>query len=342
MDICPTQIANLAVTYRCNSRCLYCDIWKKKDPESELSLQELDSFFQNNYSILKKVRSIQLTGGEPFLRSDLPDITEIIYNILPDCFIWIPTNGLIPERICSLVERILQYDQSLGISISIDGIGAKHDNQRGIPGSYKKSLETLKNLSNYMREYPNLTLSVGFTLSPYNIDEALKVHKLAMDYDADFSLRPVNISEIYYGKQERPSYSQDLSNILFELSKSSIRRKGWLKSIPFLSFLRGIPQFIKDPKIRPVDCSAGSKSFFLDPYGNLYPCIAFNYKIGNIRYTPFSDLWFSTRADKVRENVSRLECPGCWVECETFREIKNDKIYLMKNILRTVTEGGFF
>jgi MoaA/NifB/PqqE/SkfB family radical SAM enzyme len=342
MDIYPTQIANFAVTYRCNSRCSYCYIWKKNDHESELSLHEIESLFRNNYDILKKVSSIQLTGGEPFLRPDLPDITKVIHDILPKCFIWIPTNGLIPEKIHTMVGEILQDVKSLGISISIDGIGAEHDKQRGLQGSYQKSLETLKILSNYRREYSNLSLSVGFTLSPYNIDEALKVHQLAIDYDADFSLRPVNTSEIYYGITEKPLYNQELLDVLHALSKSSIKRKGWQKSITFLSFLRGIPQFLRDPKRRPVKCSAGSKSFFLDPYGNLYPCIALNYRIGNIRDTSFQDLWFSKRADKVRENISKMGCPGCWVECETFREIKNNKMFLIETLLSAFLKRDFF
>lgn len=82
MNNYPTQIANFAVTYRCNSRCQNCNIWQK-EPEDELTLTEIIKFFTVNQDLLKKVKSVQLTGGEPFLRDDLPQIATSITKISP-------------------------------------------------------------------------------------------------------------------------------------------------------------------------------------------------------------------------------------------------------------------
>lgn len=98
MNIYPTQIGNFAVTYRCNSKCQNCNLWQKK-PENELTLSEIDEFFSVNRGIFKDVKSIQLTGGEPFLRSDLPEIAGIVSKNIPGCMVWIPTNGLDPELV---------------------------------------------------------------------------------------------------------------------------------------------------------------------------------------------------------------------------------------------------
>ena len=89
----PTQIANFAVTYRCNSRCQNCNIWQK-EPSDELTLTEIIKFFTVNRDFLRNVKSIQLTGGEPFLRDDLPQIVTTITKTIPGIMVWVPTNGL--------------------------------------------------------------------------------------------------------------------------------------------------------------------------------------------------------------------------------------------------------
>ena len=73
------MIANFAVTYRCTSRCRTCSIWKMDQPErGELSLEEIRGLFSSNRGFLRDVRSIQITGGEPFLRADLPELVSSI------------------------------------------------------------------------------------------------------------------------------------------------------------------------------------------------------------------------------------------------------------------------
>ena len=342
MSLLPTQIANFAVTYKCNSKCLNCNIWQKPINRNELTLKEIKLFLQNNSNLLKKVKSIQLTGGEPFLRDDLPSIIKTINYSNPKCSIWIPTNALIPNRISYMVKQIIQWEITLGISVSVDGIGKTNDIQRGITGSYKKALKTIKNLSDIRKRYQNLKLSIGFTLSPNNFNEVTKVQELANEHDFDFSLRPVNISQIYYENEGRIFYDHEVKKILKNVSNSTIKRKGWLRSLTFLAYVRGIPRFLKDPKDRPINCSAGTRSFFLDPYGNIYPCIVFNRKMGNIREKNFTEIWYSQEAEEIRREIYEKKCPGCWLECETFRDIINDEKYLAETFLNTALKGSPF
>jgi MoaA/NifB/PqqE/SkfB family radical SAM enzyme len=341
MGLLPKQISNFAITYKCNSKCLNCNIWKKPINRSELSLNEIKLFFQNN-NLLKKVKSLQLTGGEPFLRDDLPSIIQTINSSNPNSSIWIPTNALIPDRISYMVERILQCKSSLGISVSVDGIGKTNDFHRGITGSYKKALRTIKNLSEIRKSYQGLRLSIGFTLSPNNFNEVNKVQELAYEHDFDFSLRPVNISQIYYENERRLFYDHEVEKILKDVSNSTIKRKGWLGSLTFLAYVRGIPRFLRDPKDRAISCSAGTRSFFLDPYGNIFPCIVFNRKMGNIREKSFNEIWYSPKTEEIRREIYEKKCPGCWLECETFRDISNDEKYLAETFLNTVLKGSPF
>lgn len=82
----PTQIANFAVTYRCTSRCQNCNIWQKK-PDDDITLDEIAQFFSTNRDYFRNVKTIQLTGEEPFLRKDLPEIAIIMTKNIPECLI---------------------------------------------------------------------------------------------------------------------------------------------------------------------------------------------------------------------------------------------------------------
>lgn len=93
-----TSISNLAITSRCNGRCSMCNIWKLP-PTEDPSVEKIEGFFKENKGFLKHLELIQLTGGEPFLRDDLPEIAQIVNETAPKCMIWCPTNGLLPEKI---------------------------------------------------------------------------------------------------------------------------------------------------------------------------------------------------------------------------------------------------
>ena len=122
------MIANFAVTYRCTSRCRTCSIWKMDQPErGELSLEEVRDLFSSNRGFLRDVGSIQITGGEPFLRADLPELVSSIREQLSGCTFWIPTNGMTPRSIEKETRAMLEFlgGRGLGISVSIDGVGAR-------------------------------------------------------------------------------------------------------------------------------------------------------------------------------------------------------------------------
>ena len=329
-----SQIANFAVTYKCNSKCKTCNIWKIPNPEEQkLSINEIQEFFESNNEYLKNVKSVQLTGGEPFLRDDLADIVRLFVEHIPECVIWIPTNGISSEVITSTVNRILVDKIRLGISVSIDGIGNTHDVMRGVEGCYDNCLETLASLSSLNTEHPSFTLSVGMTLTPSNYHQTLEVYRLSKQYYADFSLRPVHQSDIYYRNQLSNSLKPHLEElmVMFRIIARDIKDdKGLKKSVSFIRYLRGVLDYIQEPHNRTLPCSAGTSSIFLNPYGDVYPCIMMNEKLGNIRDENLFEIMSSEKAENARGVISNLVCPKCWVECETYRDIWKDKIGLIE------------
>jgi MoaA/NifB/PqqE/SkfB family radical SAM enzyme len=57
-----TSISNFAVTSRCNGRCTMCNIWRT-EPTEDPTLEQIESFFEENRDFLTDLEFIQLTGG---------------------------------------------------------------------------------------------------------------------------------------------------------------------------------------------------------------------------------------------------------------------------------------
>ena len=178
--------ALVAVTYRCNSRCIMCNIWKEK-PGEEVPA----SFYGRLPSTLT---NINLTGGEPFLRKDLPEIVEVIKRRCNDPRMVINTNGFTPELIEGAARKIASVSRKVGIRVSIDGIGEAHDRTRGVSGAYGRALRTLKSL----KALGIRDLGVAFTAAGENLTEISKVYALSRELGVEFTIAVAHSSEVYF------------------------------------------------------------------------------------------------------------------------------------------------
>ena len=335
------MIANFAVTYRCNSRCRTCGIWATEDrSRDELSIDEIETFFEVEREFLSGVRSIQLTGGEPYLRGDISAIAGAVWRSIPEAFIWVATNGLLPESIVDRTTEILSLQNrgGLGVTISIDGVGQTHDDQRGIEGAYTRVLETLNRLSRLREAHPDMRLSIGMTITPQNQHQITQVLRVAERHDADLTVRPANYSETYYKNSgvEGEWDQRALRVGLRAVAGHYIKKRGFFRAAPVISYLRRVPGYTSGDSRR-FPCSAGSSSFYLDPFGAVYPCLFIGSKIGDIREGRLSKAWRSDEAERMRRMVAGRRCPGCLVECETMRDIRKDATGLMLAALGGVT-----
>jgi MoaA/NifB/PqqE/SkfB family radical SAM enzyme len=334
-----TMIANFAVTYRCQGRCAHCNIWRADSGMDELNLGEIRDLFMENRELLGGVTHIQITGGEPFMREDLPEIVSTISGALPGCTYWIPTNGLEPNRIEESTERILRAlgGKAIGVTVSLDGAPKTHDSLRGVEGSHTAAVETLKRLTELRHRHPGLRLSIGMTIGPENQAEISETYDITRSHDVGFSFRPVNISDIYYRKTTRPGGPIDPDELLpavQRIGRDLIRRRGLLRSTPPLMYMQGAIDYVRNRGTRSLPCSAASRSFFLDPTGDVYPCIIMDAKLGNIREESLTEIWLSDRAEEIRGQINKGRCPGCWVECEAYRDIDRDRWGLAATALR--------
>jgi len=229
--------------------------------------------------------------------------------------IWLPTNGLLPEKIFETTRQMVSNSDipRIGVTVSLDGEGEMHDIQRGIDEGYKKALETIRLLSKLKEN--GLSLSTGFTLTSDNYKHAAIIQKISYRLGADFSFRPINISEHYYQNLgENGNLTDGIFPFLDAIAYTLKKERGIIGNLTYLAYIQGAKEYISQKRTLP--CSAADESVFIDTLGGVYPCIVMNHKLGNIHENSLKDVLSSPSAHEAIEIISILECPTCWLECE--------------------------
>ena len=166
-----------SVTAACQSKCKTCQIGAMfcQDPsraKKDLRLDEIEKIFKN----MRPVYFFNMSGGEPFLRPDLPEIVELACKYIKPRVVHTPTNGIMTERIAEHTEKIIrivrQYDKNVPVTVkpSIDGVGKLHDEIRGVEGNFNQLLKTIVSLKRLEDCYDNFHLELGTVVSNFNID----------------------------------------------------------------------------------------------------------------------------------------------------------------------------
>ena len=182
-NLYPSPLLNdliLFVTERCNMRCRHCMFWQRIDtPGSEFSLEQIEAVAGS----LQPLRTIALTGGEPFLRKDIVQIVEAFYEINHSQHVQVDTNGLQLEPMINLLNQNLAeaYQSHLTFQISLDGLEENHDLLRQSPGSFRKTVENLKKLATIKSNYPYFRLVVLTNINSLNYGDIEPVSRLLWD-----------------------------------------------------------------------------------------------------------------------------------------------------------------
>jgi len=300
------RAAVIAVTYRCNSRCTMCDIWKREDAPPEVAA---DFYLR----LPPSLREVNLSGGEPFLRGDLGLVIDNIRRRCRGARIVVSTNGLLPQRALEL----LGGRRHVGVRVSIDGLEEEHDRIRGVPGNYRRALETLDGLQRAGFK----DLGISYTISAESQPRLSALKRIADDRGMEFTCSVVHSSDFYFGQQEgelphQEAHLRELEDLVRRQLRSA-RPKEWFRAYyttGLIRKLRGRP--------RMIPCHAIEEFFYLDPYGNVYPCNMLDRPIGNLQEKDYDQL--------AREAAGTLayvrRCPvQCWMVCTVAPAMRRDK-----------------
>lgn len=161
----------IELTKQCNLKCKFCyAILPCKNYQNELDTQKICMFLEKFK--ISGGRKVLFTGGEIFLRPDLREI--ILFSKSVGLFVDIFTNGtLIKEN----DVRFLADHINL-VNISLDGPMRFHDNVRGVPGSYNRTLKTIALFSKY-----NIKFLIQSMITPSNIHQIDWLIKIIKKYN---------------------------------------------------------------------------------------------------------------------------------------------------------------
>lgn len=328
---CPVKprYINFLVTYKCNGRCVMCDIWKryqdnKELANEELTLEEIKNFLERDKPFLSELRHIGLTGGEPFLREDLAEIIRAIRQILPRTTTGPQTNGLLPELVKERLKEIKEFYPEVGLAVSLDGIGETHDKIRGVKGAFGKAIKTIE----YAKGLGIESITSGMTILSSNHNQILKVAKLVESHGCEFSCFLPDSSYYFYN----PNKSYQLSD---EERKEVIEE---LRNFSYHYYMDNLRLQLEGKRKKTFSCYSNYTSVVIDPYGNVVPCILRSEIMGNIREKPLKEIMYGKKAKEIRKKLKNCTC---WNQCEVSSSALVDPFGVIRWFLTSSDKKGF-
>lgn len=327
-----------SVTNICQSRCKTCNIWElyKKNPpkrQTELTLPEIEKIF----SSMGHIYVFNISGGEPFLRNDLVQIIESACNHLRPGIIHIPTNAIAIRKIKKQVSEIIRLLETkfpsvrLTIKPSLDHIGEKHDEIRGMPGNFEKVIDLFHYLQKQQTEHKNVHAELGTVISCWNVDdiEAISEYVTKLGPDSYRNEIAENRSEMFNQNNSitpTPDNYEKAISFFIKQIQNNMKNKIFFQRITNafrLVYYDLAVQTMREKK-QIIPCYGGISNAHMTPYGDIWACCTLGYEksMGNLRDHDydFKLLWNSRQAKKVRNDIRNGSC-HCPLANQTYSSI---------------------
>ncbi len=312
------------VTSICNEKCRHCFYWEELNQRGDLTLEQIKRISQT----MPAITDLWISGGEPFMRKDLPEIIETFSRNNGVRWINLPTNGLFKDRAHDWLPRVLDRCPQLRIdlNVSVDGFRETHEKIRGVPGCYGKTLEMIQSLPALVGRYRRqLRVNVNTCLNSDNYAELIDFMKFVFNelpvdgqylqlirgnpMDPDLkNIPPRALQEIYdFARVLYEKYSERMFRHLGGLSRGLAKTAyvGTLalhNKIQYANYLESTPW--------PMACTAGETFCVIDYNGDVRAC-ELRGKLASLRdyEYDFSKFW----SDRLRQKeLNQIVCDQCW------------------------------
>jgi radical SAM protein with 4Fe4S-binding SPASM domain len=252
----PLHVA-LELTYRCNLGCTHCYV--DLDEPDELTFEE----WKEVLSQLKAAGTVYLllTGGEIMSRTDFLDIATYARN--HGFFVGILTNcTLVTPAIAKAIAELRPF--SLGTSL-YGARAANHELVTQVPGSFQKTLEGIRLLVD-----AGLVPTVQTIVLNTNAAELTQIRELVEGLGA----------RAHINAGMAPSKTGADFPFQHEPTDEELLSCGCQLDSPGPSEHSGSQL-----------CKAGRGICSVSPHGDVFPCIMFPLKLGNLRESTFDSIW---------------------------------------------------
>ena len=311
------------VTSRCNALCRTCFYWQELNQKGDLSFDEIKILSET----MSHFHDLLLSGGEPSLRNELPEIVNLFYRNNGIRRIYFPTNGLKPQRIRELVGRILQENNELEVYLnnSIDGLPETNDRIRSVPGNFNKSLETIRFTQTLKPRFgPRLQINVNSVICAENYNELVELGRFFLDNERlDYHYFQI-IRGDPLDKSLKKVPTEELRSLYKEITKiqkvyasrqgdNGGAVNGWFRKSIYASVFNfhNRTQFnnYTENTPWPMPCTAGETSLVIDYDGTVRAC-ELRGSIGSLRDhgCNFQALWNSKVRDEEVKSIAKDKC----------------------------------
>jgi MoaA/NifB/PqqE/SkfB family radical SAM enzyme len=214
------------------------------------------------------------------------------------------------------VARLSRHapDSKIIINFSLDGIGDRHDELRGVPGNYKKVKDTYRKLK--AAAHPNVTVGIHTVVSQFNVHEvpALRTH-VREEFGPDSFITEVAEERLELdtiGEDITPSadaYGAVVEDLLSDMNTTVSEGMGGVVQAFRREYYQVAHRTLKEQR-QVLPCYAGLASAQVAPNGDVWTCCTRAESMGNLRASQFDfdAVWRSRRADELRTSIRRGEC----------------------------------
>ncbi|MBP7195858.1 MAG: radical SAM protein [Anaerolineaceae bacterium] len=294
---------DLALTYRCNNDCAHCYNARSRS-YPELPTESWKSIIDKVWSL--KIPHVVFTGGEPTLRSDLPEL--VAYAEQTGLVAGLNTNGRKlsdPVFTASLVEAGLDH-----VQITLESNRPEiHDQMVHSQGAWEQTVQGIRNAVN-----SKLYMMTNTTLLENNEAYLLEL----LSFLRDLGVPTIGLNALIYsgrGSTVNTGLNEkDLPGLLkiaAEFTQESGQRLIWYTPTQYCHF---------DPlqlDLGIKGCTAAYYNMCIEPDGQVIPCQSYYEALGDFLSSPWNAIWEHPLALSLRH---RKDVPPACITCDFFAE----------------------
>ena len=318
-------------TYRCNSHCSMCSIWKSPTlPTEEVSLatlQKLPGGFDN----------LNITGGEPTLRNDLKEIVDLLHPKAKK--LEISSNGMYPDRL----EAIVKKYPDIKIRFSLDGFDLTNNRVRGEKDGFNIKTKGLKRL----QELGGEDLGFAITIQDDNVSDLVGLYQMAEENHFELATSALHNGFQFHKSDNLPYDRPRVAREIQGLITAQLRTwnvKNWFRAYLNLGLIKKVLG-----QDRLIPCTAATDFMFIDPWSDVYACnVRPDLKVGNLEQQSWEEIYAGQQAQAIRNKVAQCT-QNCWMVGSARTAMRNPRFtslpkigpaaWVIENKIR-VTLGG--